>query len=181
MFPLLLVSEASLGPYAWQYKPAKKMRFSDWDTVDPNPENLPVTSYAQAGKRLVSEGLKFQDAYLQHADVANLPRSQDAFRRLEMDPCMSLKLAKPGSTAGTVLRHSSMVFEDLFQKQKPMTFKFGISHDPCLRWHNSRFGYKHGKERFECMTIVYTASNPHGPAFLEAALIDRYNSFLIAC
>ena len=179
--PVLLISEASLGPYAWEYKPAKKMKFSDLDTVDPNPENLPVTSCAQTGKRLVSEGLKFQDTYLQNADVANLHRSQYVFRRIELDPCMSLKLAKPGSTAGTVLKHCALVFEDLFEKQKPMTFKFGISHDPCLRWHCSRFGYKHGRERFGGMTVLYTASNPHGPAFLEAALIDRYSSFLIAC
>ena len=32
--PVLLISEASLGPYAWEYKPAKKMKFSDLDTVD---------------------------------------------------------------------------------------------------------------------------------------------------
>ena len=181
---MLLVSEASLGPYAWEYKRAKKMKLSHGDTMDPNPENLPVanlaTSGAPTGKLVVSEGVMFQDTYLQHDDVASLPRSQDVFRRIELDPCMSLRLPKPGSTAGTVLKHCSQVFENLLEKNKPMTYKFGISHDPCVRWHNSCFGYKYGRDKFECMTIVYTASNGHGPAFLEAALIDRYGSFLIA-
>ena len=30
------------------------------------------------------------------------------------------------------------------------------------------------------MIAIYAASNPHGPAFLEAALIDRFGSFLLA-
>ena len=184
MVPVLLVSEASLGPYAWQYNGTKKLKLSHGNATDPNPENLPVanpaTRSAPPGKRVVSEGVMFKDTYLQYDDVASLPRSQDVFRRIELDPCMGLRLPKPGSTAGTVLKHCAQVFEDLLRKNKPMTFKFGISHDPCVRWHNSRFGYKYGKDPFECMTIVYTASNGHGPAFLEAALIDRYGSFLIA-
>ena len=186
IFPLLFVSKASLGPYAWQYNRAKKMKLTHGNTMDPNPENLPVanlatnTSSASTRKLVVSEGMTFKDTYLQHDDVASLARSQDVFRRRELDPCMSLRLPKPGSTAGTVLKHCSQVFENLLEKNKPMTYKFGISHDPCLRWHNSRFGYKYGRDKFECMTIIYTASNGHGPAFLEAALIDRYGSFLIA-
>lgn len=61
-----------------------------------------------------------------------------------------------------------------------MTFKFGITHDPCVRWHNTKFGYKYSKDPFQQMLVVYAASNPHGPAFLEAALIDRFGSFLVA-
>ena len=61
-----------------------------------------------------------------------------------------------------------------------MTFKFGITHDAYVRWHNRGWGYKYSKDRFEKMVVVYAAANPHGPAFLEAALIDRFGGFLVA-
>ena len=59
-----------------------------------------------------------------------------------------------------------------------MTFKFGITNDAYKRWNNRKYGYKHCVDKFEKMLIVYSATNPHGPAFLEAALIDRYESTL---
>lgn len=102
------------------------------------------------------------------------------FRKIELDPYISLQLPSPGATAGRVLRHSASLFEDLLKKNKPMTFKFGITHDACVRWHNRGWGYKYSKDKFEKMVVVFAAANPHGPAFLEAALIDRFGGFPVA-
>ena len=149
-----------------------------------NPQSLPVEDHPAVENELeslvVSKGLAFQDSYLQHDDLAKLPRSMDVFRKIELDPYISLKLPRPGATAGVVLRHSAFLFEDLLKKNKPMSFKFGITHDACVRWHNPGWGYKYCKDKFEKMLVVYAASNPHGPAFLEAALIDCFGGFLLA-
>ena len=43
------------------------------------------------------------------------------------------------------------------------------------------YGYQHSKDRFDRLHVVYAASNPYSPAMLEAALIDRFKSNLVAC
>ena len=100
--------------------------------------------------------------------------------KLNRTHASSLDIPKPRATAGGVLQHSINLFEKLLEANKPMSFKFGITHDPAIRWHNSTFGYKVSRERFQHLIAIYAASNPHGPAFLEAALIDRFGSFLLA-
>jgi len=85
-------------------------------------------------------------------------------------------LQKPGSTAGRVLSHATNFFEKLHQRYRPMTFKFGITHDPVMRWDNLKFGYRHALEQFEHMVVIFAAGNPHSAAFLEAALIDKFCS-----
>lgn len=123
----------------------------------------------------------WEDRYLQHSDLSNLPRSQDVFRKIEMDSCLSMALPKPGATPGFVLHHCVQTFENLHSKNRPMTFKFGFTHDASVRWHNPAFGYVRSKgDSYDHMLILYAASNPHGPSFLEAALIDHFGSFLIA-
>ena len=179
-----LYTEASLGPYAWQYKQEKHVRRSHRAKGGPNPENLPLEGSSEVGEdtrgHVLSQSIAWKDIYLQHDDLAWLPRSQDVFRKIEKDPYLSLDIPKPGATAGVVLQHSINLFQKLLEANKPMSFKFGITHDPAIRWHNSTFGYKVSKERFQHLIAIYAASNPHGPAFLEAALIDRFGSFLLA-
>lgn len=114
--------------------------------------------------------------YMQHEDFKHLARTRSVFDKVEADPFLGFSLSKPNSTAGKVLAHSASVFKACYSRFSPMTFKFGITHDPCCRFHNELWGYKHSFETFERMVVVYVAANPHGPAFLEAALIDRYNS-----
>ena len=182
----MLISKASLGPYAWQHNTMKRKRSRSRDVMEPNARHLPI----QAGKHVralptssqhVDSGLStWKDLYLQYDELVPLQRSQDVFRKVEADPCLSLNLPKPRATAGAVLQHSARVFEKLLEAKKPMTFKFGITHDAAVRWHNAKFGYKFSKDRFEHMVILYAAANPHGPAFLEAALIDRFGSSLFA-
>ena len=180
---IYLTSKASLGPYAWQYKPVKRLKSSGGNAIDVNHNCLPLQVPSAGGDGPsgcdLTTSQAFQDCYLQYDDLAKLPRAQDMFRKVELDPVISVKLPKPGATAGVVLQHAVNLFENLLEKNKPMTFKFGITHDPCVRWHNSVFGYKYSKDPFEKMIVIYAASNPHGPAFLEAALIDRFSSFLV--
>lgn len=148
-----------MGPYAWQFKPTA-----------PSPLVLPVEAPEPT----------FKDTYLEYPDLANLPRARDVFRNIEMDSRLKLQLPRTGCTAGRVLQHCVHTFESLVAKHKPLTFKFGITHDASVRWHNSTFGYKFSKDPFDEMIILYAAGNPHGPSFLEAMLIDRFGGFLFA-
>lgn len=173
-----------MGPYAWQYKPAKRLKCSHPEVSDPNPSSLPLQGTEPIGgepeQQPVSEPMTFRDDYMRHRDLVGLPRSQDAFRKIELDPNLSMNLPRPNANAGAVLDHAIKVFEGLLEKNKPMTFKVGITHDAWIRWHNRTFGYKHSKDKFGHLVVVYAAANPYGPSFLEAALIDRFRSFLLA-
>ena len=91
---------------------------------------------------------------------------------------MTMKLPPDGATSGKVILSASRVVEQLLQRHKPMKFMFGLTHDPVFRYHNSRFGYKFGRNSFRNMVVLYSASDAVGPAFLEATLIDKYGGFL---
>ena len=179
-----VLSKASLGPFPWESKP-KRVRscaFADSNAVP--FQNLPLESDhhdKQLGTSGLNTYLDYEDQYLRYGDLKSLPRSQDVFRNIEKDPVLSLRLPRPNATAGKVLEHACCTFERLLSENKPMSFKFGITHDPAKRWHNHVFGYRFSKDRFDFMMILFAASNPHGPSFLEAALIQKYQSFLIAC
>ena len=186
MFATRASPEASLGPYAWQSRPLKRVRSNAKPSIDPvqqegcNLQHLPLESEEQRGD-VVKPSIPlrvWEDRYLLHPELANLPRAKEVFRKIECDHSLSLMLPKPGVTPGRVLEHCVEVFEKLHARMKPMTFKFGFTHDAAVRWHNSVFGYKFSKDPFDYMLIIYGAGNPHGPAFLEAALIDRFGSSL---
>lgn len=186
----MVTSEASLGPYAWQRDltnpPVKRLKcIASGKPKDKSEKGLfdvlPLEHDTTGVDRFdTSDTSVWEDRYLQLPDLIHLQRSQDVFRKIELDPALSLNLPKAAATAGRVLQHSVELFDKLHAKLKPMTFKFGITHDAAVRWHNAAFGYKYGKDKYDHMLVIYAASNPHGPAFLEAALIDRYGSFLFA-
>ena len=152
--------------------------------MNPGLEHLPLETEAKPCETLLSKAntqpCLWEDRYLQFPDLRNLTRSENVFRKIEMDPCLSLALPKPGATPGRVLDHCIQTFEKMLSQNKPMTFKFGFTHDAAVRWHNSVFGYKFSKDRFDFMVILFGAANPHGPAFLEAALIEKFGGFLFA-
>ena len=112
-------------------------------------------------------------------NVLDLERTKEVFAKIEADEALSYKLPVPTATAGQVLSHSMAVFENLHARHKPMTFKFGYSHCASFRWHNRLYGYKFEVNKFEGMLVVYAAADTQGPAFLEAALIQNYKSFLV--
>ena len=109
--------------------------------------------------------------------INRLPRTRQVFSLIDGDDHLSYQLPPTGSTAGRILQHAAGIFERLLSKHKPMTFKFGITHDAHARWHSKKYGYRYSLEKFEHLTVVYAADNPYGPSFLEAALIDRFKSF----
>ena len=103
------------------------------------------------------------------------------FERIHGDDQLSSQLPPPRSSAGSVLQHAINVFERLHTRNKPMTYKFGITNDAHQRWHHKRYGYESGRDKYEHMVVLYAANNPHGPAFLEAALINKYFGNSAAC
>lgn len=118
--------------------------------------------------------------YLADPTLKDLERTVEVFDRIENEDHITYSLPKPGATAGRVLAHAAAAFESLHRKHSPMTFKFGITHDAVFRWFHKPYGYQHTVERFNRMHIVYASSHPVGPAFLEAALIDKFGSYPVA-
>ena len=97
--------------------------------------------------------------------------------------CAQIRYQLPaeGKTAGQVLAHAILVLEQLLRQWGPMVFKVGFTHDPAWRWHNELYGYAHDShDIWQSMMVLYVATNPFGPAMLEAALIERFHSGLAA-
>ena len=85
-----------------------------------------------------------------------------------------------GALAGTVLRHSIRIVEQLFEKHEPMTFKIGITHNAGWRWENKLYGYRRAPEKWSQMVVLYQSNEPYSVGMLEAALIEKYQSIWIA-
>lgn len=95
--------------------------------------------------------------------------------------CIDFRLpSNKNATAGGVLRHCSTVAEDLFDKWTPLIFKFGYTHNPVWRWSNKMYGYSRCTDRWSNMVVMYITTEPRGPAMLEAALIEKYQSIWAA-
>ena len=177
-------SKASLGPYAWQYS-------SDVSTTDTSASDMEVSFDAPlplqtdcastvSSRKVLGTHTSYGAAFLQHPDLRMLPRSSTVFAKIHEDPVLSYNLPPPGVTAGKVLQHAVAEFQRLRRKYEPLTFKFGITHCASFRWHNRRFGYKYSRDIFARMRVIYAASNPHGPAFLEASLISQFGCIMTA-
>lgn len=180
--------EAALGPYAWEHRPIKRLRSNARADSVPNPPgraypNLPVET-GQLDENLhhhsKKTSLSWDDTYLRYPDLKDLPRAQDVFRKIEADPCLVLRMPRPSVTAGNVLSHCTQCFEKILAENKPMSFKFGFTRDAAVRWHSRTYGYAFSKEKFDWMVVLYASASPHGPAFLEAALIEKYFGYLLA-
>lgn len=94
--------------------------------------------------------------------------------------CIAFRLPKLGALAGSVLSHAINVIDGLCYRLSPLIFKIGYTHDASWRWGNSLYGYSSAKERWTGMIVFYITSEPFGPAMLEAALIEKYHSALLA-
>ncbi len=94
--------------------------------------------------------------------------------------CISFKLPKPDCVAGSVLHHALDVMESLISRHEPLIFKIGFTHDARWRWTNKLYGYSSSKEKFSEMLVLYISNEPFGPAMLEATLIERFQSILLA-
>ena len=78
-----------------------------------------------------------------------------AHRFCESLEFLDYKLPPPGVSAGRVLQHAKSVLSTLIQKEQPLIFKVGYTHNPMFRWANTLYGY-----------------------MLEAALIELFRSTL---
>ena len=89
---------------------------------------------------------------------------------------LEYKLPPQNATAGRILHHAKMTVDKLFTKHSPMIFKIGYTHSPSFRWNNELYGYKHARDKWTNMVVLFESPEVHGPAFLEACLIDAYKS-----
>ena len=111
--------------------------------------------------------------------IRSLRRTQEVFGKIMSTDKLVLKLAKPGALAGQIIRHATQVLESTLEKHAPMVYKIGFSCDPYNRFYNRSFGYILDRQRWERMIIVHVSAETMGPAFLEAALIQRFKGPLL--
>ena len=152
-----VVSEESLGPYAWN---ATCQRHVGANSVLARDVNISVDL---AGLDLA---------------IASLPRTTPVLSAIALNEKIHLRLPRKIGTPGVVLRHAIEVFEDLHSRRNPMSFKFGFTHDPVFRWSNDIYGYANCVQKYERMDILFVSNEATGPGFLEAALVNLYKGGL---
>ena len=119
------------------------------------------------------------DVFLLHAKA--IPELADLQQECEdsVPGRINFQLPRLGALAGNILSHAVKVLETLFKCWDPLIFKIGWTHHPVWRWNNRMYGYGHAKELWAAMIVFYYSLEPHGPAMLEASLIDRFMGTLV--
>ena len=135
----------------------------------------PTTATDSAETAAAPKRRKVQPAKTQQTATAQ----RAAHRMLEDASGITYNLAPANSLAGAVLVHTIRVVENLFDRYQPLVFKIGFTHCPFFRMTNSLYGYSNGSE-FRDMVVLHQDKDPGGPAMLEAALINKYQSSLLA-
>ena len=93
--------------------------------------------------------------------------------KLADDFCIEWDLPPLRAVAGTVLNHAIAAVLRRLQ-HGPAAFKIGITTCPIRRWHNERYGYRLSPDKFERMVLLLATDRGDGAAYLEAALIQRF-------
>ena len=101
-----------------------------------------------------------------------MERTEGCFGKIQEDDRLDYWLPKKGSLAGAVLKHCFKVIDITIQKHAPVTFKLGFTHCPHTRMYNRKFGYRN--DAWENLLVLYVACESISPAFVEAALIQKY-------
>jgi hypothetical protein len=110
-------------------------------------------------------------------ELWNIERAPHCFAKLLADPQLEFQLPRIGCSTGTVVRHAIDTFEKISRKHEPLVFKFGWTHDPQNRFRNTKYGYiRDPHQKWQTMVVLYASNEPIGPAFLEACLIEKYQS-----
>lgn len=105
----------------------------------------------------------------------SLERAAGCFTKILEDSQLEFQLPKKCCLTGAILRRAFACIDRALSKHGPMVFKFGFTHDPHFRFRNAKFGYSHDPhQKWQAMVLVYVSSHATGPAFLEAALIERF-------
>ena len=113
--------------------------------------------------------------------MASLDRAASCFRQIQ-DQCKYIECALPknGALAGEVVTHAFKILDKKLAVAAPMVYKIGFTHCPVARFFNPKFGYHHDPhQKWEKMIVVFASHEAVGPAFLEAALIQRYKGRLV--
>ena len=88
---------------------------------------------------------------------------------IEGDPMLGYDLPKKSCILpGQVLKHCYAVVDKVLETQYPCIYKVGFTHCAYFRYHNSKFGYKHDRDLWQKMIVIYAASEPVSPGFVEA-------------
>ena len=107
-------------------------------------------------------------------DILAMPRTDDVFNKIENDFRLDYILPPKKSLAGKILIHSFEVAQKIVQKNEPLIYKIGYTHDAHTRFYNSKFGYQQEKCRWEKLLVLYAAGETVSPSFVEAALIQQF-------
>lgn len=104
-----------------------------------------------------------------------LPRTRECFALIMGDPKLDYDLpVKPNMTAGKILVHCYEALDKILETHWPCIYKVGVTHCAHFRFYNSVFGYCREKDQWQHMVVVYAASEPISPAFVEGAMIQRH-------
>ena len=160
---VLILAEEAEGPFPWAI---------------PRPSPPNIARKGMEATPAESEKLHpHTDAATLHPEIAGKVTALMA-ESLALET-ITWKLPRKNLSAGTVLQHAVRTIERYFEQYNPCIWKIGWTHDPIWRWGNNLYGYGVGQEKWEQMVIIFASHEPHGPAFLESALIEKYKSFLV--
>ena len=59
-----------------------------------------------------------------------------------------------------------------------MIYKFGFTHDPVWRWSNNLYGYKHARDSWSQMVLLFVSKEAGAAGMMEAALIEKHHGCL---
>ena len=155
-------------PFPWIKNPttsANKKRLTSSGT------SLKITHEPECGTPSRAKPHEHQEHFA-HKSLCDL---HEACQRLGS---IVFKVPSFGATAGAALHHAFQQVEVLFQKQWPMIYKFGFTHDPIWRWSNKMYGYCHARDSWSRMVLLFISKEAGAAGMMEAALIEKYHGCL---
>ena len=175
------VSQEQDGPFPWAKSSGGGSSLVDGAQLPQNdPRENDVTMEENNTSHVFSLHGECPVHDIQHMDRPDPSRKAASDSGHQSSEDIVFQLPCSGALAGTVLRHSIKIVEQLFEKHAPMTFKFGITHNADWRWGNKMYGYRTAPEKWRQMVILYQSNEPYSVGMLEAALIEKYESIWIA-
>jgi len=140
----------------------------------------PVKHDLQPVKKRRTDLEKWSDVFYSHSKLTPqlLQLQKDA--ESQVPGRISFQLPEIGAVAGKALLHAMAVLDRLFASWSPLIFKIGWTSNCVSRWCNKKYGYGMSRDQWHHMIVLYYSLEPSGPAMMEAALIEKYNSTLFA-
>lgn len=186
-FPAPLQSQESLGPFPWprgsSTVPDCRLQAEPGQGYDGQSADVLETSTPA----LAAKGIFLDSEQPVSSSTTDLPKlhgkdsavNVGAHRFCESLEFLDYKLPPPGVSAGRVLQHAKSVLSTLIQKEQPLIFKVGYTHNPMFRWANTLYGYQvDHHHKWSKMLVLFESTEVAGPAMLEAALIELFRSTL---